>query len=61
MGTWLPEAHTISPQVTKISNREPEQVPKTYDFQANFWWMNNQIPCSFCIFEKKMENVGHLQ
>ena len=26
---------TIYPQTTKISNTEPEQVPKTYDSQAN--------------------------
>ena len=28
---------TIYPQTTKISNTEPEQVPKTYDSQANIW------------------------
>ena len=57
MGTWLTETRMISPQVTKISNREPEQVPKTYDFQANLWWMNNKIPCSFCIFGKKKRKM----
>ena len=35
-GAWSPEA-LIYPQMTKISNREPQQMPKTYDFQANFW------------------------
>ena len=41
-------------RVTKISNKEPEWVPKTYDSRANFWWTNNKIPCSFCTFETKM-------
>ena len=31
MGARSPEAPTVYPQATKISNRELEQVPKTYD------------------------------
>ena len=50
-----PEAPTIYPQATKISNREPE--PKTYDSQAKFRWTNNKIPYSFCTFETKTESV----
>ena len=48
---------TIYPWATKISNREPKQVPKTYDSQANFQWTNNKIPCSFCTFETTKENI----
>ena len=33
---WLPEAPTIYPRATKISNREPKWAPKTYDSLANF-------------------------
>ena len=42
-----PEAPTIYHCATKISNREPYRVPKTYDSQANFQWTNKKIPCSF--------------
>ena len=28
-------------------------MPKTYNSQANFWRMNNKIPCSFCTFENE--------
>ena len=35
-GAWLPEA-LIYPKTTNILNGEPQQMPKTYDFQANFW------------------------
>ena len=31
-----PEALTISPRAPKISNKEPERAPKTYDSQDNF-------------------------
>ena len=59
MGARLPEAPTIYPGATKISNREPEQAPKTYmyDSQANFQWTNNKIPCSFRTFEMTKENI----
>ena len=43
MGAQSPEAPTIYPQATKIWNREPGGVPKTYDSQAKFWWTNNKI------------------
>ena len=56
-GAQKPEAPTIYPLATKISNREPEWVNKTYDSQAKFRWTNNKIPCSFCTFETKTENV----
>ena len=52
-GARLSEAPTIYPQVTKISNREPERVAETYDFQANCLWINGKI----CTFETKTENV----
>ena len=54
-----PEALTISPRpgAPKISNKEPERAPKTYDSQDNFLWTNDKIPCSFCTFETKTENV----
>ena len=48
---------TIYPQTTKISNTEPERVPKTYDSQANIWWTNNNIPCSFGTFKMKTGNI----
>ena len=48
---------TIYPWATKISNREPKQVPKTYDSQANFQWTNNKIPCSFRTFETTKEHI----
>ena len=35
-GAWSPEA-LIYPKATNILNGEPQQMPKTYDFQANFW------------------------
>ena len=37
MGAQSPEAPTIYPQATKISNKEPGGVPKAYDSQAKFW------------------------
>ena len=43
MGAQSPEAPTIYPQATKISNKEPGGVPKAYDSQAKFWWTNNKI------------------
>ena len=52
-----PEALTISPRAPKVSNKEPERVPKTYDSQDNFLWTNDKIPWSFCAFEMKTENV----
>ena len=52
-GVRLPEAPTIYPQATKISNREPERAAETYDFQANCLWINSKI----CTFETKTENV----
>ena len=52
-----PEALTISQRAPKVSNKEPERVPKTYDSQDNFLWTNDKIPCSFCTFEMKTENV----
>ena len=52
-GIRLPEAPTIYPQATKISNREPERAAETYDFQANCLWINSKI----CTFETKTENV----
>ena len=52
-----PEALTISPRAPKISNKEPERARKTYDSQDNFLWTNDKIPCSFCTFETKTENV----
>ena len=36
LGAWSPEA-LIYPQTTKILNGEPQQMPKAYDFQADFW------------------------
>ena len=36
MGAWSPETLIYS-QTTNIFNGEPQQMPKTYDFQANFW------------------------
>ena len=44
MGTWAPEAPTIYPRATKISNREPKRVPKTYDSQANFSKQTTKFP-----------------
>ena len=35
-GARLPEKPMIYPRTTKISNTEPERLPKTYDSQANF-------------------------
>ena len=51
MGSQSPEAPTICLSVTKISNKEPEQMPKTYDSHANFWLMNDKIPYSFLTHE----------
>ena len=57
-GSQSPEAPTICLSVTRISNKEPEQVPiKTYDSHANFWLMNDKIPYSFSAHEMKLENV----
>ena len=56
-GARSPEAPTIYPRATKVSYRETERAPKTYDSQAKFQWTNNKIPCSFCTFETTMENV----
>ena len=36
MGAQSQEVPTIYPQVIKISNRESERAPKTYDSEANF-------------------------
>ena len=33
---------------------------QTYASQANLWWTNNKIPCSFYTFETKMNNVWSL-
>ena len=55
-GAWSPEA-LIYPKMTNILNGEPQQMPKTYYFQANFWWTNYKIPCSFGTFETKTGNV----
>lgn len=41
----------ICPRVTKFQARSPAWVPKTYDSYANFWWMNDKIPCLFCTCE----------
>ena len=59
MGARLLEAPNICLWATKILIKEPTRVPKTYDsygnsFDANFYWMNNKIICSFCAFETKM-------
>ena len=57
-GSQSPGVPMIRLSVTKISNKEPEQVPiKTYDSHANFWLMNNKIPYSFSAHEMKLENV----
>ena len=53
ISAWSPVAPTICPWVTKILNKESDQVPKIYTFQANFWRTNNKIPCSFCTFENE--------
>ena len=51
MNAWSPEAPTICLWATKILNKESDQVPKTYNSQANFWRTKyNKIPCSFCTF-----------
>ena len=57
MGAQSPEVPTIYPQATKISNREPEWVPKTYDSEANFRWTSNKISYSFRTFEMKTLNI----
>ena len=57
MSAQSPEVPTIYPQATKISNREPEQAPKTYDSEANFEWTSNKISCSFRTLNAKMLNV----
>ena len=44
MSAQSPEVPTIYPQATKISNREAEQAPKTYDSEANFQWTSNKFP-----------------
>ena len=45
MDVQLPEAPTIYPWATKISNKKPEQALKTYDSQKNsllilYFWNN---------------------
>ena len=57
MSAQSPEVPTIYPQVTKISNREPEQAPKTYDSEANFQWTSNKISCSFRTLKAKTLSV----
>ena len=44
-GARSPEAPTICPRATKISNKEPPWAPKNYDSYANFQRTNNKIPC----------------
>ena len=62
MGTWAPDERclTIYPLATKLSNREPEWAPKTYDSQANFQWIiNNKIPCSVCTLKRQRKTFDH--
>ena len=61
-GAWASEASTIYPQATKILNREPERVPKNYDYHINFKSQNKQQNSLFILhFEttRKRLTVGH--
>ena len=49
-GCRSPEAPTIYPQATKISNREPKWVPLNLILRLTYFRTNNKIPCSFCSF-----------
>ena len=63
-GARTPEAPTIYSRATKISNRERERAPKTYDSQANFQWTNNKIPAAHsALWNDKLKRliVGHRQ
>ena len=40
----------------KFQTGSPNRCLKL-DSQANFWWTNNKIPCSFCNF-RVVENAG---